>query len=385
MDGMRFCRNRRRYFSKVSELVFLALFFFVTLTVSASGALVATSCRNPTLGIETTNISDRIREQRQIPEFAAGALVRRVHERSPAARAHLQSGDVIQAVGATLVQNTCDFRAAIEKNGCRSVRLVIRRGNDTLRIDAQPVDAATLPIAKTTDAAACKDGDGAACTRLAHAHEGAPDLLQLACDLGDADGCYDLALKLTDDRKAAAAYQQACDGGNALACTNLGWRYERGRGVVLDAEVAARLYERGCAGGPCGGPNNVGCVNLGRFYRDGIGVKKDQRRSLSLFRLVCGRRPIPGDEEDAGTIARACSLSGTALLFAEGIPRDVPQALKLLERGCGADDTFGCYNLGAIYETGDGVPLDKARAATYYRRACDHGDQEACERMKGLP
>ena len=72
-------------------------------------------------------------------------------------------------------------------------------------------------------------------------------------------------------------------------------------------------------------------------------------------------------------------------LFGKNIERNVPPALALLEKGCNAADTFGCFNLGAIYEEGDPVPKDTARAAGYYRRACDGGDAEACQRLGALP
>lgn len=360
-----------------------SVIFFVSALFLALAAFAAPPpCLMPTLGAETTNISDRLREARKIPEFVAGALVRTVQPRGPAARAGLQPGDVIQAIGGDLVQNVCGLRSAIERQGCAQVRLVIRREPDTIKLDVRLVPSASLPQPRSDDTAGCKNGDGAACVRLARAHDSAPDLLQLACDLGDADGCYELALKRPNDRRGAAAYQQACDGGNALACTNLGWMYERGQGVALDTELGARLYERGCAGSPCTGPNNLGCVNLGRLYRDGVGVKKDGAAATRLFRDVCGRKPREGDDEDAGNIARSCSLAGTAFLFGEGVPRNIPQALTLLEKGCAAADTFGCYNLGVIYDNGDDVPQDKTRAAGYYQRACDHGDSEACGRVK---
>jgi len=360
------------------------IFFITALFFAAAAGAGTPPCLVPALGAETTNISDRLREAKKIPDFVAGALVRTVQPRGPAARAGLQAGDVIQAVGSDLVQNVCGFRSAIERSGCRQVRLVVRREEATMKIDVRLVEASSLPGPKGDDQAACKSGDGAACTRLAKAHDDAPDLLQLACDLGDAEGCYLLALKIGNNRKGAAAYLQACDGGNALACTNLGWMYDHGTGVSHDNEMAARLYERGCAGSRCTGPNNLGCVNLGRLYRDGLGVKEDKAAAFRLFRDVCNRRPREGDAEDAGHIARACSLAGTALLFGEGVTKSIPSALSLLEKGCAAADTFGCYNLGTVYENGDVVPQDKPRAIGYYQRACDQGDTEACERAKAL-
>lgn len=355
----------------------LLLITLLSVSLPASAA----PCRNPSLGAELTNISNSIRQTRDIPEFVDGALVRVVLPKTPAARAGLEAGDVIQAVGSSLVQNVCDVRAVIARRGCVEVRLRVRRGDDTIVMDVRPVDASRLPQKKLDDATACLHGDGAACTAQAKAHGVAPELLQVACDLGDSEGCYLLAFRATDHKRAFVAYEQACDGGNALACTNLGYMYEQGQGVAADPDSAARLYSRGCAGSICTGTNNLGCVNLGRAYRDGRGVVQDQYKAIGLFRGVCERKEPPVDDQDKEHIARSCSLAGTAILFGKAVVRDVPAGVAFLEKGCAARDTFGCYNLGTIYESGDYVTKDKSRAATYYQLACDADDREACDRL----
>jgi len=336
----------------------------------------------PTLGADLTDISHAARRTRGIPDFVAGALVRVVWAGGPAGRAGAAAGDVIQGVGSDLVQNACDVRLAVAKHGCGDVRLAIRRGRDTIALDATLVDGARFRRKKAADATACENGDGAACTALAKAHDDDIVLLRQACDLGDGEGCFMLGLKLGNGKEGAAAYEQACDDGNPLACTNLGWLYQNGKGVAVDLDAALRLYKRACDGSRCSGRNNLGCVNLGRLYRDGIGVKADPERAIGIFREVCDRSPV--GTEDAENIARACSTAGTTWIFTEGIAHDVPRSLGLLEKGCAAGDTFGCFNLGVLYEYGNEVPQDKARASGYYKRACERGDTEACQRGAAL-
>jgi TPR repeat protein len=345
-------------------------------------ATAAAPCRTPTLGADLTNISDSLRRTRGIPDYVAGALVRQAWVGGPAGRGGIRTGDVIQAVGTKLVQNVCDVQAAIHLLGCEPVRLAVRRGPDTLTITIGLEDVSRFKRKTLDDQKACRNGDGVACTALARAHGDARDLLKLGCDLGDGEGCYLLALELGNTRYGAAAYREACDGGNALACTNLGWMYERGIGVPLDYEAAMRLYKKGCDGSACTGPNNTGCLNLGRLYRDGTGVPVDLPRAFRIFRELCARTPRPADEQDATNLARACSLAGTASLLAEGTPRNIPDAITLMEKGCNAGDNFGCYNLGIMYENGDGVTKDKRRADVYYRKACGRGDEEACGRLE---
>ena len=324
-------------------------------------------------GAQLTNISNTLRQQENIPPYVTGALVRVVRPNSPARRAGLQSGDVIQAVGPDLIQNVCDYKSAIEKFGCGAVRLTVRRDDATLTFD---VRLAQIEPGRFNDQQRCRAGDGAGCTALARANDDAVDLLRLACELGDADGCFLLALKLGNTPEGAAAYESSCDGGNALACTNLGWMYQNGAGVTMDGDAAVRLYKRGCRGTICTGPNNLGCVNVARLLRDGTIVQRDDREALRILRDVCDR--TPKSTEDGEAISRACSLAGTTILFGKDMVRDVEAALALLEKGCDAGDPFGCFNLATIYDHGTDVPQDEPRAGRYYIRACERGDAEAC-------
>lgn len=337
-----------------------------------AAAFFATAPCTPDLGADLNDISHAVRRTRNVPEYVTGALVRVVWAGGPAGRAGVRAGDVIQGVAGDLVQNVCDVRRAVEKRGCGNALVTVRRGTDTLVLEVH-LDGSRFVRKKTM----CAEGDGAACTALARAHDDDLVLLRQACDLGDADGCYRLALKLGNTKEGAAAYEQACDAGNPLACTNLGWMMQNGEGMRVDLAGAFRLYQRGCDGTACGMHNDLGCVNLGRLYRDGIGVKEDAQRAVTLFRDVC--------ERGAGESPHACSLAGTTGLFGKNIEHDVPRSLALLEKGCNGGDAWGCFNLGALYETADGgVQKDIARAAGYYRRACDGGDAEACQRLGAL-
>lgn len=285
--------------------------------------LFAAAVCTATLNAEINDISHAARRSRQIPGYVSGALVR-------VGGGELKPGDIIQAVGGELVQNVCDVRRAVEKHGCGEVVLAIRRGNDTRSIDVR------LTNARPRKPSRCEDGDGAACTALARAHDDDVVLLRQACDLGDGEGCYRLGLALGNTPEGAAAYEQACDAGNSFACTNLGYIAQNGEGMRADLDLAARLYKRGCDGSSCSPRNDLGCLNLGRLYRDGIGVKQDAERALDLFRLVC----------DYGSEA-----AGRA-----------------------------CFNVAAYYEDRNDAP----QAIAFYQRACDKKDAEGCERLSVL-
>ncbi len=54
------------------------------------------------------------------------------------------------------------------------------------------------------------------------------------------------------------------------------------------------------------------------------------------------------------------------------------------ERGCTSGSMLHCVNLGIDYETGKGVVMDKARAATLYDRACTGGASAGCANLGQL-
>lgn len=178
--------------------------------------------------------------------------------------------------------------------------------------------------------AACERGNVQSCTSLGKAHlEGrgvpkdvalAESLLQKGCDGGDADGCANLGTSYASGDDAAEAFaraaalfktaciresvrgctnfviisRDACDGGNAYGCTNLGDMYAEGWGPApRDYERAAGLLKKGCDGG-----DGRGCTKLGDLYSTGKGVQKDVQRAMALFAKGC-------DAGDRGGCARA--------------------------------------------------------------------------------
>jgi len=69
---------------------------------------------------------------------------------------------------------------------------------------------------------------------------------------------------------------------------------------------------------------------------------------------------------------------GEQLLRGEGVARDVPRALALLERAARGGLGGAALTLGLAYEEGKAVPKDPLRAFDYYRAAAAAGSAEAC-------
>jgi hypothetical protein len=126
--------------------------------------------------------------------------------------------------------------------------------------------------------------------------------------------------------------EQACDGGSAKSCVNLGRLYDTGHGVARDASRAASFYQRACDGGSA-----EGCFNLGADY-------------------------------DAG----------------KGVPLDYAQGAALFQKACDGGSAEGCGDLGELYAKGLGVAQDSAKGTLLLQKGCSGGDQGSCDRLKQI-
>ena len=85
-----------------------------------------------------------------------------------------------------------------------------------------------------------------------------------------------------DYQKAAQLCQKACDGGEAVGCTALGFLYQNGQGVKQNYQKAAQLYQKACDSGEAGG-----CAILGVSYQNGQGVKQNFSTAKQYYGKAC--------------------------------------------------------------------------------------------------
>lgn len=196
------------------------------------------------------------------------------------------------------------FKQACDNNeteGCVHLGIHLKEGRG---------HATDLAMAVSLFRKACNNDDAFGCRRLGLQYrtgEGVPrdqdraaEYCQKACDLGDSDGCFwaesltrtatprelhDIGEANRDagaHAKAVGPFKQACDGGHAPACEQLGRLYYWGYGVALDQAKAVSLFTRACNGG-----NGAACHLLGIAYLDGNGVKKDEAKAIESLRKSC--------------------------------------------------------------------------------------------------
>ena len=221
-------------------------------------------------------------------------------------------------------------------------------------------------------------------------HARAAELYRKGCDHGDGQACFNLAVKHAegegvplDYSRAAELYRESCDQARN-GCNNLGVLYAKGQGVPLDRARAAELYRRSCDSGD----GDEGCYNLAYSHLRGEGASQDRVRAMELFRSACDSGSAEGcmvlktpESKQFGCDGGdAESCFDLALLYDKGeeVDQDHARAAELYEQACDGGDARGCMGLGLAYSEGEGVPQDHARAAQFYEIACDDGYTAGC-------
>ena len=155
-----------------------------------------------------------------------------------------------------------------------------------------------------------------------------------------------------------AALRELAEAGDAEAQTELGERYEHGRGVAQDDRAAVSWFRRAAEQG-----HLPGQAALGFMYATGRGVAQDHAEAVRWFRRAA----------DQGN-ARSQYNLGTSYRDGRGVVQDDTEAVRWFRRSAEQGSAFGQTGLGAMYDTGRGVQRNDAEAVRWYRRAADQGD-----------
>jgi len=63
---------------------------------------------------------------------------------------------------------------------------------------------------------------------------------------------------------------------------------------------------------------------------------------------------------------------------------NIKKAIKLINKACDNGDSFACYNLALLYESGQDVKQDFTKVKKYYKKSCENGFELACSIYKGV-
>lgn len=197
----------------------------------------------------------------------------------------------------------------------------------------------------------------------------AKHLYQLACKKGDVQSCEKLksyfetknhqeemaySKKTTNNERfrilgdhfysrgdfsvAKKNYEIACQNGDGISCTNLGYIYEKGLGEVSNTSLALEYYESACIKMD----NGLACNNIGVIYLALSAIEENDKKNIEIQE----------------------------------------KAIEAFEEACAMDEKLGCFNLGLLnYRMGD---LESA--LDRMEKACDGGNGIvwACKKIPSI-
>ena len=150
------------------------------------------------------------------------------------------------------------------------------------------------------------------------------------------------------------------------------------------------------------------CAVAGKLVASGMGLEQDVSKALKLFTIGCSGKivdscrnaamvheqaapPIRNQEKAAGFELKACDLGdmrscqklGHRYTTGVGAEKDRETAFYLSNKACEGNDGEGCADMGRLYlpfprNQEEGPQYDPAKAAEYYRKACDLKSGRGC-------
>lgn len=166
-----------------------------------------------------------------------------------------------------------------------------------------------------------------------------------------------------DKLKGTELYQRACTLGSSAACSNLALQYAEGTGgVSKDLSKALEFAKTACHP-----KDEYNCSVLGEFYRRGWGVEKSYTTAASYQAKSCEKNNPTG-----------CRLLGTMKLNGIGTPKDVSGAFDTFRKACRLNDSWGCFEVASLYRTGENGMKNPAEALSLFKRECEKKNARAC-------
>jgi len=116
-------------------------------------------------------------------------------------------------------------------------------------------------------------------------------------------------------------------------------------------------------------PSNAEAEKLAmRFYNQHC-----SKEAAPLFKQAC-----------SGGIAEGCWFLGIMYGTGQGVPKSEATAVALLSKACDAGMAIGCYDAALGYTSGKGIGKDYQRAALLYSKACDADIGPACSNLSDI-
>jgi uncharacterized protein len=165
------------------------------------------------------------------------------------------------------------------------------------------------------------------------------------------------AAKKGDFATALREWKPLAEQGNVSAQTNLGRMYQRGDGVALNYEEAAKWYRKAADQGRASAQNS-----LGRLYNYGKGVVQDYKEAAKWYFKAA----------EQGNSSAQNSLGGL-YKYGMGVAQDYKEAVKWYRKAAKQGHAGSQNNLGLMFAYGQGVKRNSKEAVRLIKLAIKNG------------
>lgn len=169
-----------------------------------------------------------------------------------------------------------------------------------------------------------------------------------------------------DQQRAVEEYRRAMEGGDMVATSTMAIMYQLGRGVPQDFDKMIELLKASAEAG-----YHFSQFRLAELYLKADGIPQSLARKLDLPDPIKAAEYYEMAAKQGSQEAR---VALEKLMDNDGMFEDPAVRVKWLLHAAENGNAEALNKLGLMYEHGDGVEYDPARAAAYYIEALETGD-----------
>ena len=161
--------------------------------------------------------------------------------------------------------------------------------------------------------------------------------------------------------------RKAAEQGYSPAQYQLGLLYLLGRKLPMDEVQALDWFRKADQSGS----NPDAQYAISQMYGMGVGVPKNETMRVAWLCKAA----------ESGHAEAQYYLGSLYDRGLGGLPKDGSKALALYRQSAAQEHPYGEFTLGLLYEHGRGVSKDVEEAIRWYRRAAEHGEEAAHEKL----
>ena len=160
--------------------------------------------------------------------------------------------------------------------------------------------------------------------------------------------------------------------------------YINGEGTVRSREKAIEWYTKSANFGFINAKKALEKLNAEKVNLEKINLEKNSQKSISVnlkknIEPVDNNKPVDNKKEE-----NDIALYSLGLMYYDSDEPNYEEAFKCFMNLAKNGNSQAQYNLGVMYENGEGTELNIEKAIKWYRKSAENGDEDAKEALKDL-